>query len=203
MRPTSSLCLALLMGPPAMLAAQDQSPKADRLLTVAVGVGNEVGFVGGQAEWYVHGDRLSVFGGAGRWRQLAVAGGLRGYLGRGRARPFLELAGLPLRGVDGPTEGRVSYGPSVRCPAGTGVGADSRRGGRIRSATGEPPAREPDGSNRGDRGWVYAQAVACWPSRTPGGAPVPSRPECGGSRWRHSDEFVAVGWCSPTHGDVP
>ncbi|MDX2058014.1 MAG: hypothetical protein SFV24_09460, partial [Gemmatimonadales bacterium] len=25
-----------------------------------------------------------------------------------------ELAGLPLRGVDGPTEGRVSYGPSVR-----------------------------------------------------------------------------------------
>lgn len=114
MRPTSSLCLALLMGPPAMLAAQDQSPKADRLLTVAVGVGNEVGFVGGQAEWYVHGDRLSVFGGAGRWRQLAVASGLRGYLGRGRARPFLELAGLPLRGVDGPTEGRVSYGPSVR-----------------------------------------------------------------------------------------
>ena len=71
-----------------------------RTVTLAAGVGNAMGWLGAQAEGYVRGGRISVFGGLGYTPAvdpgdpsgLAVAAGVRGFTSGQKHRAFLELS---------------------------------------------------------------------------------------------------------------
>lgn len=94
-----------------------------RQATVLGGVGNSLGWVGGQAERYLGGSRFSVFGGLGYTPQIpdlpdhptgmTFALGGRAYTLGEKHRGFIEtsVSQLAVGRVEG--EGRRVYGPSV------------------------------------------------------------------------------------------
>ena len=78
---------------------EGQTSVQDRRATLAFGVGNSLGVLGTQVEWYFA-DRISGFGGLGLTPSqvdeeiggLTFATGIRGYTGGYRHRAFLELS---------------------------------------------------------------------------------------------------------------
>lgn len=117
----SALIVAMTLAAACPLAAQetpDEDPPSPREFTVTAGVGHAVGWLGGQAEWYFSGDRMSVFAGLGhtiRWEigdpgGLTAAGGLRGFTAGTNHRGYLELS---VSQIDtGFSE--VMYGPGLQ-----------------------------------------------------------------------------------------
>lgn len=123
-----SLVLALV---PAVEAQEARSAPA-RHVTVTVGVGNAMGWLGGQGEIYVDRRRLSAFGGVGVTPEFddgdptgaTFAAGIRGYTSGARHRGFLELS-LSQVAIQSPTtlamgdvletvEGKRLYGPGLQ-----------------------------------------------------------------------------------------
>lgn len=107
-------------------AASAQSPTTDvadpgpRTVTVAFGIGNPLGWVGGQAEYYVAGDRVSLFAGLGYTPVFDFADpsgptaalGLRGYTGGVNHRALLELSYSQVSVWE--STGERNYGPGLQ-----------------------------------------------------------------------------------------
>ena len=83
------------------LIAQQFAPSESRarVATVTLGVGNAMGWLGGQGEYYMAHERVSAFLGLGftPWIEggasgLTFAAGLRGYTRGSRHRGFLEIS---------------------------------------------------------------------------------------------------------------
>ncbi len=117
MRPAAIALLWLAWVP--VLAAQAEAP-GPRRYTVLTGVGNSLGWFGGQAERYFAGDRLSIFGGLGYTPPLdgipsgvTVAGGARAFTGGSKHRGFLELSVSQVAVEQGYRERRL-YGPGLQ-----------------------------------------------------------------------------------------
>jgi hypothetical protein len=100
------LCALLVLAAPSRVCAQEAAPApapqaipAARRVTVTLGSGNAMGWLGAQAERYFGHERGSVFLGLGytpdvdegETSGLAGAAGVRGYTGGARHRGFLEL----------------------------------------------------------------------------------------------------------------
>lgn len=80
-----------------LLAQSSQQP--DRAVTVTLGLGNSMGWLGGQGEYYLAAGRVSLFAGLGYtpdWDYnrsgLALAGGVRGYSAGSNHRVFVEAS---------------------------------------------------------------------------------------------------------------
>jgi hypothetical protein len=92
--------LLLLLCPNDLIAQQfASSGSGARHATVTLGVGNAMGWLGGQGEYYMAHERLSAFLGLGYtpWIEgdasgLTFAAGLRGYTRGNRHRGFLEVS---------------------------------------------------------------------------------------------------------------
>jgi hypothetical protein len=95
-----AFALLLLLCPNSLIAQQLASSRSGpRLATVTLGVGNAMGWLGGQSEYYMAHERLSAFLGLGftPWIEgdasgLTFAAGLRGYTRGNRHRGFLEIS---------------------------------------------------------------------------------------------------------------
>lgn len=110
--------VVILVASPAALAAQATDP-GPRKATLLAGIGNSLGWFGGQGEAYVAGDRLSVFGGLGYTPEVdgnvsgvTVAGGVRGFTRGNTHRGFLELSVSQL--AIGYGEHDRLYGPGLQ-----------------------------------------------------------------------------------------
>lgn len=104
---TASLALCLLFSASA-LSGQEAPASADRpdgarprQVTILGGMGNSLGWLGAQAEWYFGGDRFSTFGALGYTPELedgdppegiTFAAGVRGYTAGAHHRGLLELS---------------------------------------------------------------------------------------------------------------
>ncbi len=80
-------------------AALEAQEAESRTATVTLGVGNSMGWLGGQGEYYLAQGRISLFAGLGYtpdWDDnrsgLAAAGGIRGYTAGSTHRGFLEAS---------------------------------------------------------------------------------------------------------------
>jgi hypothetical protein len=87
--------IGLLLASAAPISAQETRPH----FALTGGLGNVLGGLGGGAEYYLAGSRLSAGAGLGYWPDasgcngtLAGAGALRGFTGGRRHRGFLELS---------------------------------------------------------------------------------------------------------------
>jgi len=120
------LCALLVLATPSRVCAQEAAPApapqaapAARRITVMLGSGNAMGWLGAQAERYFGHERGSVFLGLGytpdvddgETSGLAGAAGVRGYTGGARHRGFLELS---VSQIAVTTLGGHQYGPGVQ-----------------------------------------------------------------------------------------
>lgn len=111
---------ASLGGQEPAAGTSESSGPAARQVTVLVGLGNALGWVGGQAERYFAGDRLSAFLGLGYTPRIdrgdpsgvTGAAGLRGYTAGSNHRLFGE-ASVSQVAVITPDGGR-HYGPGLQ-----------------------------------------------------------------------------------------
>lgn len=109
------------------LRAQEAAPEeaessrpADRRMTVLIGVGNTLGWFGGQAETYFAGDRLSALLGIGYTPEfdpgdpsgVTVAAAFRAFTAGSNHRAFAE-ASVSQVGTTSPDGGRY-YGPGLQ-----------------------------------------------------------------------------------------
>src|SRR5262245_61593714 len=96
----SLMILALAVVPTAQAEAQAVGSTTPRSMTVTIGFGNSMGWLGLQAERYLRSERFSVFGGIGYLPEtdpgdtsgVAFAGGLRTFTSGARHRGFLEFS---------------------------------------------------------------------------------------------------------------
>ncbi len=110
---------------PALGVAQDSTlPSAhERVVTIVAGVGNDMGWVGLQGEYYLVGDRISVFGGLGYTPEadpgdpdgITPAVGVRGFTPGLRHRGFLEISitQIAIQTLPGGESSR-HFGPGVQ-----------------------------------------------------------------------------------------
>jgi hypothetical protein len=132
-RPLATTLWLILLGAmttlPGALAAQEAQDgrviPGERRATVLVGVGNAFGWFGGQVDYYLLGDRVSVFAGAGYTPDLdddplaesptgvAGAAGVRGFTAGVNHRAFLELSFTQVVVTSEPDKGR-HYGPGLQ-----------------------------------------------------------------------------------------
>jgi len=74
-------------------------------VSLSIGLGNTMAGFGGQAQAYVAGGRIGIFGGLGYmpevelgdWSGVSVAAGVRGYTGAKKHRGYLELSASPMQ----------------------------------------------------------------------------------------------------------
>lgn len=108
---------------PSKMSAQEPTPDFGlRQVTLAAGIGNHYGWIGGQVEVHFLQERASIFGGIGyalgplnEGGSIAFAGGVRGYTKgvRHRAYGSLGVAVVTTEQESGPsTDVRVNYGPT-------------------------------------------------------------------------------------------
>ena len=131
---------------------QEAEPAGERRFTLAFGLGNSLGWVGGQAEHYLAGDRMSVLGGLGYTPALdpgdpsgvTLAGALRGYTPGQHHRGFLELSISQVS--TSPLTGKRLYGPGLQVGyqfvARSGFTALASWGAGLERRHGETNARE-------------------------------------------------------------
>jgi len=96
-RPRFAVIAVLVLVGNSVLQAQEEI--AERRATVTFGIGNSMGWLGGQGELYLGGERVSAFVGLGYtpdWDNnasgITFAGGVRGYTRGQKHRGFGELS---------------------------------------------------------------------------------------------------------------
>lgn len=127
-----SLAVACALGCSSLFAQEPQQTPGPRAATVLVGVGNDLGWLGIQAERYFLGERLSAFGGLGYTPEIdqddptgvTVAAGFRGFTPGRNHRGFLGLSvsQVAIETTTEPTtpgspavvEGNRLYGPGIQ-----------------------------------------------------------------------------------------
>lgn len=109
-----------LRGQEAVPEDSESSRPPDRRMTVLIGVGNTLGWFGGQAETYFSGDRMSGLLGLGYTPEfepgdgsgMTVAAALRAFTAGSNHRAFAE-ASISQVGTTSPDGGRY-YGPGLQ-----------------------------------------------------------------------------------------
>lgn len=102
-----ALTVLLLLSPSAAWAWQSppQAAPPPPAFSLSVGLGNDAGGLGGQAQAYFGGGRIGIFGGlgylpeveTGDWSGVSVAGGVRGYTDTRKHRGYLEVSASPMQ----------------------------------------------------------------------------------------------------------
>ncbi len=119
-----AVVLGSLILVPTLGVAQDStvSNPHERVVTLLAGVGNALGWLGMQGEYYVAGDRISLFAGLGYTPEIdrgdahgiTPAVGVRGFTSGLRHRGFLEISVTQVGIQTGPQGSSRHYGPGIQ-----------------------------------------------------------------------------------------